>query len=173
MTIGKRLRFEIMKRDGFRCRYCGATAVREPLEIDHVHPIAEGGSDEPENLVTACFSCNRGKSKVLLEDSHLPSPVPREALLDQAEQIREYSEAVAEVTRAHSELRDHVAEAWRTVVGDDPPETLYRQFPGLLDRYPSDWVLDSMKAVADAGITDALNQTKYFYGCLRKKRGEN
>lgn len=62
MAISKRLRFEILKRDGSACRYCGAMAPDAKLTVDHVTPVALGGSDEPSNLVTACRDCNAGKS---------------------------------------------------------------------------------------------------------------
>ncbi|MGZ4663616.1 MAG: HNH endonuclease [Frankiaceae bacterium] len=61
-AISKRLRHEIMRRDNFTCRYCGATAENGRLTIDHVTPVALGGSDDPSNLVTACADCNAGKS---------------------------------------------------------------------------------------------------------------
>lgn len=67
MSIGKRKRFAILKRDGFRCRYCGAFPTVGALRVDHIHPRAEGGGDEPENLITSCFDCNAGKADVLLE----------------------------------------------------------------------------------------------------------
>jgi 5-methylcytosine-specific restriction endonuclease McrA len=38
------------------------------LEVDHVVPRAEGGSDDTMNLVTSCFDCNRGKGAVPLTD---------------------------------------------------------------------------------------------------------
>lgn len=62
MAISKRLRFEILRRDNHACRYCGATAPDVKLTVDHVVPVALGGTDEPSNLATACESCNSGKS---------------------------------------------------------------------------------------------------------------
>lgn len=57
------LRFEILKRDGFRCSYCGATAkAGARLQVDHVKPKAAGGTDDPKNLTTACGDCNAGKA---------------------------------------------------------------------------------------------------------------
>lgn len=67
-AISKRLRFEVLKRDGHRCRYCGATAEDAKLTVDHVMPIALGGNDEPSNLVTACAPCNAGKSSANPDD---------------------------------------------------------------------------------------------------------
>lgn len=52
-------RQRIFGRDDYTCQYCGARGV--PLECDHVVPIAQGGSNSDENLVTACRSCNRAK----------------------------------------------------------------------------------------------------------------
>jgi hypothetical protein len=67
VAISKRLRFEILKRDGFRCHYCGVTACGSALEVDHVIPVSEGGSDEAVNLITSCAACNRGKSDNLID----------------------------------------------------------------------------------------------------------
>lgn len=62
--IAPKLRFQILKRDGYRCQLCGASsadseAVR--LEIDHKVSVAKGGSNGPENLWTLCRECNAGK----------------------------------------------------------------------------------------------------------------
>jgi 5-methylcytosine-specific restriction endonuclease McrA len=66
--IPAQLRFSVLLRDGFRCRYCGRTA-REPgvvLHLDHVVPVAAGGATDEDNLVTACSECNLGKSTRLV-----------------------------------------------------------------------------------------------------------
>lgn len=64
MAVSRRLRFEILRRDGHTCRYCGASAPDVKLTVDHVNPSALGGEDRPENLVTACDACNGGKSSI-------------------------------------------------------------------------------------------------------------
>ena len=66
MAVGKRLRFEIFKRDSFTCQYCGQFPPHVILEVDHLTPRASGGSDDIENLVTSCFACNRGKCDVAI-----------------------------------------------------------------------------------------------------------
>lgn len=65
-AISKRTRFEVFKRDGFVCQYCGAHPPDALLECDHINPVAGGGSNDMDNLVTACEACNRGKSDVPL-----------------------------------------------------------------------------------------------------------
>lgn len=61
-SISKRIRFEVFARDGFSCRYCGAQSDSEKLVIDHVTAVANGGTNDIENLVTSCEPCNAGKS---------------------------------------------------------------------------------------------------------------
>lgn len=49
----------IFQRDNFTCQYCGKIGGK--LECDHIVPFSQGGSDEIENLITACQKCNRSK----------------------------------------------------------------------------------------------------------------
>lgn len=72
-AISNTIRFEIFKRDSFKCQYCGRSAPDIILEVDHINPIANGGDDDPTNLITSCFDCNRGKGKKLLSDNDMIS----------------------------------------------------------------------------------------------------
>jgi biotin operon repressor len=60
------LRMEILERDDFTCRYCGDAAPQ--MEVDHVHPVSAGGTDDPQNLVAACRACNRSKGAKLISE---------------------------------------------------------------------------------------------------------
>lgn len=64
MAVSRRLRFEVLRRDGHTCRYCGANAPDVALTVDHVIPTTLGGGDDPANLVTACQPCNAGKTSI-------------------------------------------------------------------------------------------------------------
>ena len=66
--LSKKMRFEVFKRDKFTCQYCGRTAPDVILEVDHIKPVAEGGTNDLINLVTSCKDCNRGKGKRELSD---------------------------------------------------------------------------------------------------------
>ena len=66
MAISKRTRFEVLRRDDYTCRYCRSSD--NPLTIDHVVPVALGGSDAPDNLVAACRDCNAGKASTSPDD---------------------------------------------------------------------------------------------------------
>jgi 5-methylcytosine-specific restriction endonuclease McrA len=64
--VSRSLRFRILSRDRFRCRYCGRSGSAAELEVDHVIPVSEGGDNKEENLVTACYDCNRSKGSRLV-----------------------------------------------------------------------------------------------------------
>ena len=106
--IGTKLRFDVFKRDGFLCVYCGAPPTTVTLEIDHVIPVADGGSNSIDNLVTACWSCNSGKGARPL--SAIPQSLKEKNALmkERAKQVASYSALVAEVERLISEQIDSV-----------------------------------------------------------------
>ena len=65
--VSLRLRFQVMRRDNFRCCICGASPAKDPsieLHIDHVIPWSKGGETSIENLQTLCSVCNLGKSNL-------------------------------------------------------------------------------------------------------------
>lgn len=57
------LRYDILRRDNFRCVLCGSSAKEGArLHVDHIIPIAQGGKSDSSNLRTLCERCNIGKS---------------------------------------------------------------------------------------------------------------
>jgi hypothetical protein len=76
------------------------------LEIDHVIPVVDGGGDNEENLVTACFDCNRGKAAESL--TCIPSSIS-----DRVEQERERLEQVKAFNAYGQQLRQEVEEQSR------------------------------------------------------------
>lgn len=66
--LSKKVRFEVFKRDSFKCQYCGESAPDVVLEVDHIVPVSKGGENDTSNLITACKDCNRGKSNIELDD---------------------------------------------------------------------------------------------------------
>jgi hypothetical protein len=57
--ISEALRWRVLKRDHYRCRYCGRDTG--PFHMDHVYPVVKGGETTSNNLVTACDKCNMHK----------------------------------------------------------------------------------------------------------------
>jgi hypothetical protein len=110
-AVPRRLRFEVLRRDGHRCRYCGAGPENAKLTVDHVIPQALGGLSVPENLVTACDPCNSGKASV-------PADAPTVAGADERALLwREAIIAAGDDLRGERILLqmdvDQVTEAWR------------------------------------------------------------
>ena len=61
---GAKVRLEVLKRDNYTCRICGRSPVTVPgleLEVDHIEPFSQGGTDSFDNYQTLCQRCNRGK----------------------------------------------------------------------------------------------------------------
>ncbi|PWT28412.1 HNH endonuclease [Butyrivibrio fibrisolvens] len=57
------LRYNILKRDGFKCLLCGRSAEDGiKLHVDHIIPVSKGGKTIYSNLRTLCNECNQGKS---------------------------------------------------------------------------------------------------------------
>lgn len=65
-TLPASLRARIHERDNYQCQYCGDE--NGPFEIDHIHPVSRGGTDEEDNLCLACKPCNISKSNKLLTE---------------------------------------------------------------------------------------------------------
>jgi len=72
-SLSPKMRFRVLARDGFRCRYCGASPDESELHVDHWVPLAMGGADDFDNFVTACADCNLGKG-----DTDYSGLIPRE-----------------------------------------------------------------------------------------------
>ena len=68
-TINWRLRFIVMNRDNFTCKFCGWSPVKyldpkKELQVDHIKPWSKGGETVLQNLQTLCSKCNIGKSNI-------------------------------------------------------------------------------------------------------------
>lgn len=108
--IPRRLRFEVLRRDNYSCRYCGSRAPEVPLTVDHVKPRALGGTNDPENLVAACGPCNSGKASVA-PDSPLVADVDMDALR-WARAIGYAADAMEEEIRERGIVVDQFDDAW-------------------------------------------------------------
>jgi hypothetical protein len=57
------MRYSVIKRDGSRCRCCGASvSTGAILHVDHIIPVSKGGLTKLGNLQTLCAVCNQGKA---------------------------------------------------------------------------------------------------------------
>lgn len=111
-AISKRTRFEVFKRDGFKCMYCGAHPPAVLLECDHIEPVSLGGTNDESNLVTACQGCNRGKSNIRLSEAPV-SLADRAALVSEMEsQIAGYESVMRERRERIEADAEEVLDVW-------------------------------------------------------------
>jgi hypothetical protein len=64
------VRYDVLKRDRFRCVLCGrspATHVGVELHVDHIWPDSKEGPATHDNLRTTCADCNIGKGNKIEE----------------------------------------------------------------------------------------------------------
>lgn len=179
-SLSKRLRFEIFKRDGFKCLYCGATPAQKVLRVDHVKPVADGGGDEPTNLVTSCFDCNAGKGPVPLEHQQHAAGFASDADKEHAEQIRAWLAVQKEIEGARNEVAEALADCWRHHLGDALTQDMFNRFPGLSREFSFEQLAQAMAITArkygrrdeDWGYAPghAVKVQKYFHGILRNWR---
>jgi hypothetical protein len=73
-SVSGTVRRRIYERNGFTCRVCGAEAGEESgcepgkkcrLQIDHVLPISQGGTDDDHNLRAVCVYYNKDKADII------------------------------------------------------------------------------------------------------------
>lgn len=97
--MNKKIRFEVFKRDGFKCGYCGQSPPTVTLEVDHINTKSMGGTDDINNLITACFDCNRGKKHIPL--TKIPPKISDnlEVLQEQEQQLKAYNNFIRKIQR--------------------------------------------------------------------------
>jgi 5-methylcytosine-specific restriction endonuclease McrA len=100
-SVPAALRERILRRDGYRCVYCGERFPPEQLTIDHVEPRMRGGDRSQGNLVTACRPCNARKGSLPAWAYLAERPVERANFLHYATAVwPRLRRAVEEAARA-------------------------------------------------------------------------
>lgn len=168
--ISKKKRFDVFKRDGFRCVYCGATPITELLHVDHITPVVEGGTNDIDNLCTACVPCNLGKGGRSLSD------IPQ-ALSEKAAQIAEQEEQLAGYQKILAAKRDRIQdETWEVIWAyDENCQTLSRSDFESIKRFVEKLGLHAVREAMETAASKGFSQQrtfKYFYGiCWNLIRG--
>lgn len=135
MAVSKRTRFEVLRRDGFTCRYCRNDS--NPLTVDHVVPVALGGTDTPDNLVACCRDCNTGKASIA-PDGQLVADVEADAARWAAARKRAAEKLAVHHDRWSDEIKQFFAE--------------WKLWDKGLDYLPFDYD-ESINRWLDAGLT--------------------
>lgn len=63
--ISQVVQWNVFRRDGYRCRYCGRNDV--PLTVDHLITWEDSGPSTEDNLFSSCRPCNRARGNVAYE----------------------------------------------------------------------------------------------------------
>lgn len=154
-SISKKTRFEIFKRDGYKCMYCGAHPPAVLLHIDHIKPVADGGKNDIDNLITACEPCNLGKGARSLE-------VTPKSLEEKAKLVAEQEEQLLGYQKILEAKRERIEdELWRVaeIIEPDSPKN------GMI----RDWTVSIRMFIEKLGVHECLNsaeiaRAKHPYG---------
>lgn len=172
MAISKRKRFEVFKRDGFTCQYCGKTPPEAVLEVDHVQPVSKGGTDDKVNLLTACFDCNRGKGAVLLAVTSASVTDAQRKEMERHEQIKAMNLWLAKVRKEEDSAVERVSryfcEAKLSCSGQTLSVECKRSVRVFLRRMPEVQILNAIDLAFARQPTGEMATFKYFCGICWK-----
>lgn len=168
--ISTKTRFDVFKRDGFVCQYCGAHPPNAILHVDHIVSVKSGGPSVMDNYVTACDRCNLGKGAGDL--SLVPMGLAEKAALikEKEAQLRGYYK-IMEAARCRID-----EEVWLIVrVLDDQADKFDRQWflsiKKFIERLGYYEVLDSAEVARAKKPCSLMPRFKYFCGtCWGKIR---
>lgn len=159
-ALSRSTRFEVFKRDGFKCQYCGRSAPDVVLEVDHIVPVAEGGENDIMNLVTSCRECNSGKGKKLLDDNAVVKKqmAELEIINEKREQLEMLLEWKQELIKYENELSDTVLD----YINSNYPRKEIQENDELVKNH-------IRKAIKQFGVEEVLKATfisfdKYYCG---------
>lgn len=169
ISISKKVRFDIFKRDGFKCMYCGAHPPSVLLHVDHIKPVAEGGGNEDSNLVTSCQPCNQGKGAGLLSD--IPTGLAEKALAvaEREAQIKGYQKIM------QSKRLRLDKEAWSVMhilsEKNTAPQDWMNSLRMFIDKIGFDEVRSAMEIATAKGFYADKKTWVYFCGiCWNRVR---
>lgn len=173
-AISKKTRFEIFKRDGFSCQYCGATPPKSILEVDHIIPVRDGGSNDQDNLTTSCYDCNRGKAANSLDSIPISMSEKAKIVKEQEDQLKGYSMVMAE--RRERKERDawEVANIFCDAHFLDPfTDGINKKYLQSIKRFNDELgvfdVIEAMEIAVSKFCCSQQRSFKYFCGiCWRK-----
>jgi len=135
--------------------YCGRKAPEVILEIDHIDPVANGGSNDILNLLSACKGCNAGKSdKQLTETAILDK---QRAQLDELQERREQIDMMFKWQQGLASLEDDVIERLGKLWSDSVPGySLNQTGAQSMRRLAKKYQIDEITAVIRTAATHYL-----------------
>jgi hypothetical protein len=165
----KRLRFNIFERDNFTCQYCGKRPPEVVLEIDHIIPVSKGGETEHENLLTACFECNRGKSA--FEIGKFPERVGKnvEEIEERYEQLKALYQFQKNIKVLKEQMVEDVIAYAEDVFGEFAEQKERATIKMFLSQFSAGEIEDAID-IAYAKTGNFYHGWRYFCGIMHTKR---
>jgi CRISPR/Cas system Type II protein with McrA/HNH and RuvC-like nuclease domain len=174
-SLSKKVRFEIFKRDGFTCVYCGNTPPSVVLEVDHIEPVSKGGDDSMENLITSCFDCNRGKRDVPLDQIPPSLSESIEVIKEREEQLKSYRRLLTNIKRRKTRDANDIEKIFMEAYPDKALTDKFKKvsMARFLNSLPKNSVEEAMILAISKIRYDPEDCVKYFCGvCWRKIKGD-
>lgn len=148
-ALTKKVRFEVFKRDSFKCQYCGKSAPDVILNVDHIKPVSDGGSNSMTNLITACFDCNMGKKDRLLDDNSMLEKQKKqlEELNERRQQLEMMMEWREGLINLDQTQINFVSDKWKELIGGTFTlnENGLKDLRKLIKKFGMNDVLDAME----------------------------
>lgn len=174
-NISGSLRWHVLARDGFTCRYCGAAAGQDGVElaVDHIVSVKDGGTNNPDNLATACRSCNGGKSSRSLQSAPTPKQVIARVkrmagnLQQQADAIKASVEAAQALRQQIVNMKCAAYQVDRCTIASNEVAIVKK----LLAEFGADIVHEFYTAAKVRNVNEAY-AIRYVCGCARARREE-
>jgi len=174
LTKGRR--FDVFRRDGFVCHYCGRQPPEAVLQVDHIRPVAEGGANDLMNLITSCRDCNLGKGKKLLDNPQRPdADLSWLEMQQEVAELRDYQLAKQRKDELMAEVVLSLQQTWfdHSGLGWCPGDATIRK---MMLRYSPQIVEQALATVAvkEAGgyFTNSDGWFKYIWAVMRNMVAE-
>jgi CRISPR/Cas system Type II protein with McrA/HNH and RuvC-like nuclease domain len=171
--LSKKARFDVFKRDNFRCQYCGQTPPVVVLEVDHITPVAEGGTNSVDNLICSCFDCNRGKGATPLDVVLLTVVEKTARAIEAEEQLKAYQRVMRAKRKRIEKGSWEVAELFQPKASQGFSKAKLTSIRHFIEKLGLEEVIDSMNVALwrKPGANQATFQ--YFCGvCWNKIKAE-
>lgn len=163
-SISVKKRFDVFKRDNFTCQYCSRKPPKVPLECDHIVPVCKGGKNDIDNLITACFDCNRGKGGIELDNIPDTLVVKMERMIIAKKQYKQYQNLLKKQKQIIDLEIDQVVDVFRSFFDGYTVSDKFRiSIKNFISKLDVNEVCESMEKACS--VIDNRNEAlSYFCG---------
>lgn len=173
VALSKKMRFEVFKRDSFKCQYCGRSAPEVVLHVDHIQPVAKDGTNDIFNLITSCADCNGGKGarELSSQEALNKSKKQLDELNEKREQLEMMMEWQKELQSYKKNLIALLEKKFKESIGDwfSFNTTDRSSLSRMIDEFGIDEIMTSID-IAISNNKLKKNFAPYLYGILRIRK---